>query len=77
MDAIANVPPILLIIIILCPVVAYYLLHRRPRSRSGRRDPELLNMVFGNKGAYDRLVCYHGTAKQAKEALLKDRRSHR
>ncbi|WP_353253975.1 hypothetical protein [Salinisphaera sp. PC39] len=82
MEALSNVPLILWLLLIVCPVAAYWLFARNKitpsrRRRQRKRDPDLMNLLMGDAAKYDRLVKYHGSVDIAKAKLLRDRGSYR
>lgn len=83
MDALNDVPLFIWLVIVGTPTIAFLHFYPpkkkppRPRRKPQRYDPELMNMVLGDRQKHDRLVKYHGSADGAKAKLLQDRRSWR
>lgn len=48
--------------------------HSTGSSGVSRRDRLLMNQVGGDVGKYDRLVAYHGSARAASKAIVRDLR---
>ena len=81
MEALADVPSFLWLVLIACPITAYWVFLRQKsassRRRQPKRDPDLMNLLMGDTAKYDRLVKYHGSVDVAKAKLLRDRGSSR